>query len=164
MESRLSLQAQTNSDDITPEYALFNPIELDHLIEKAKAILDWGDTSIKYIAIVQDVECDFIDGDGDVNNDRYPQWSPSVLHVNQYGVNIVFEHHDSGHEMFFEYAPKHKAALHVKADCPNCEDYLEFESAPGMFIRNKYLCRNCGCELSIPKYQSLQRKQLTEKQ
>ncbi len=114
MARRLSLQAQTNSDDITPEYALFNPKELDQLIEKAKAILDWGDASIKYIAIVQDVECDFIDGDGDVNNDRYPQWSPSVLHVNQYGVNIVFERHNSGHELFFQYDPQLKNGLQIE--------------------------------------------------
>lgn len=106
---QLILNANTNSDKPTPEFAVFDTNELNALIERYSNAVDWkGDQSILSLRISTLPECYFSDESGsnleaDID---YVNWHQTITDINQNGLVVIFVHSDDGSELFFEYNAK----------------------------------------------------------
>ncbi len=104
MSQLITLGSQTNSNHHVPVGAQVNPTELDALIDKVSSAINWSLLpSATAVKLSEYPLCSFVDEDGEDWEWDEP-WDQTVVNVSQNGVDIVFVHEHSGHEMFFSYA------------------------------------------------------------
>jgi hypothetical protein len=104
MSQLITLGSQTNSNHHVPVGAQVNPKELDALIDKVSKAINWALLpSAASVKLSEYPLCSFVDEEGQDWEWDEP-WDQTVANVSQNGVDIVFVHEHSGHELFFSYA------------------------------------------------------------
>lgn len=107
--SQVILEAQTNSNNAIPEFAVFDKEELNTLISRYTKAADWdGDKSLLSLKVSTLPEYRFSDESG--NDVEFCQdlakWEQVVTDVNHKGLVAIFAHTEDGSELFFEYSAK----------------------------------------------------------
>ena len=102
------LSAETNSNQLTPEYASFDEVELQAIISQYAKVIDWSnEKSILCVSVSTLPDCEFCDEQGDLitqdEADNLAKWEQNVTDVSATGLSVIFSHSEDGTELFFEY-------------------------------------------------------------
>lgn len=98
----IKLDAETNSSDPIPDYALCNKLELDSLIAQYSDLWDENRPDVLDVRISTLPACNFYSEDGEIW-DEEPEWEQILTCVGKSSVELIFVHRNSGHELFFSY-------------------------------------------------------------
>lgn len=113
MSQLITIGSQTNSNHHVPVGAQVNPKELNQLIEKVSAAISWDLLpSAEAVKLSEYPLCSFVDENGEDWEWDEP-WDQTVVNVTRNGVDIIFVHEHSGHELFFSYALEEAETLPI---------------------------------------------------
>lgn len=103
---QIILEANTNSNQEVPEFAVFNGKELDAIVERYSHAVNWGgDNSLLSVKVNTLPECQFSDESGTPIelSKSLEGWEQVVTDVSEKGLFVIFVHNQDGSELFFEY-------------------------------------------------------------
>lgn len=107
MEKPLVLESKTNSNRATPPYIQCDQAELDTLIAKFSARVDWADPQVESLNTRTEPSYSFVDdqqGNEVWDDDQEAvNWAFEMLRISPDSAMLIFVNHDSGDELFCVY-------------------------------------------------------------